>query len=71
MFEKETVINVDGLDVRVARRPGTATFDVTLPDGLGGAGGFTLTYFPEGALSEEGALREEIANYIASLTPDA
>lgn len=66
MFDKPTVIRIEGLDVSVARRPGTRTFDITLPTYFPGPAGFTVTYFPEGAVGED-ALREEISQYIKAV----
>ncbi|WP_282947242.1 hypothetical protein [Cellulomonas endometrii] len=65
--EDTTVMTVDGVDVRVRRRPGGSTFDVTIPAGADGPSGFTLTFFPEGGAVAEATLREEIARNVEGL----
>jgi hypothetical protein len=72
MFETETLVHVDGVDVLVRRRPGKAVFDITYVKEIEGApGGFTVEYFSEGggAVSDvsESAIRDEIAGSISGL----
>lgn len=70
MFEQTTTIEIDGLRVDVKRRPGSSTYDVTLPDGQDGPGGFSIDFFPEGDQVNEDTLREEIARNVVALTSD-
>jgi hypothetical protein len=67
VVEDTTVMTVDGVDVRVRRRPGGSTFDVTVPAGAHGPSGFTLTFFPERGSVDEATLREEIARNVEGL----